>query len=123
MTLALESVVEPVSLYEPVYNDGGDTLFVCDPVGESGGEESWISFYQFKDTVNALSRGEKNHVLALFVWKNYTSRGGKRNRYQSSAGQTDSKRMPLIELKSSYKKKERCAMQRPFKIYTRNVLP
>ncbi|MEG1154116.1 MAG: sigma-70 family RNA polymerase sigma factor, partial [Ruthenibacterium sp.] len=28
VTLALESVVEPISLYEPVYNDGGDTLFV-----------------------------------------------------------------------------------------------
>lgn len=64
VTLALESVVEPVSLYEPVYNDGGDTLFVCDQVGESGGEESWISAIQFKDTVNALSEREKK-IMSL----------------------------------------------------------
>ena len=43
VTLALESVVEPISLYEPVYNDGGDTICVLDQLGESGSEENWIS--------------------------------------------------------------------------------
>lgn len=33
VTLALESVVEPISLYEPVYNDGGDTICVLDQLG------------------------------------------------------------------------------------------
>lgn len=64
VTLALESVVEPVSLYEPAYNDSGDTLYVMDQVGESGGEESWISTIQFKDTVNALTEREKK-IMAL----------------------------------------------------------
>ena len=35
VTLALESVVEPVSLYEPVYSDGGDTIYVMDQVGDT----------------------------------------------------------------------------------------
>lgn len=68
VTLALESVVEPVSLYEPVYNDGGDTLFVYDQIGESGGEESWISAIQFKDTVNNLSDREKR-LCHCVIWQ------------------------------------------------------
>ena len=59
VTLALESVVDPVSLYEPVYNDGGDTIYVMDQIGDNGGEESWISGLQFRDTVAALSPREK----------------------------------------------------------------
>lgn len=59
VTLALESIVEPVSLYEPVYSDGGDTLYVMDQVSDGGGEESWISGLQFRDTVHALGTREK----------------------------------------------------------------
>ena len=58
VTLALESVVDPVSLYEPVYNDGGDTIYVMDQIGDSNGEESWISGIMFRDTVGNLSDRE-----------------------------------------------------------------
>ena len=34
VVLALESIVEPVSLYEPVFSDGGDTIYVMDQVGD-----------------------------------------------------------------------------------------
>lgn len=64
ITLALESVVEPVSLYEPVYNDGGDTIYVMDQIGESDGEESWISSIMFRQTVEDLSSREKK-IMAL----------------------------------------------------------
>lgn len=64
VTLALESVVDPVSLYEPVYNDGGDTIYVMDQIGEPDGEESWISDIMFKDTVKELSSREKK-IMAL----------------------------------------------------------
>ena len=64
VTLALESVVEPVSLYEPVYNDAGDAMYVMDQVGESDGEDSWISEILFKDTVHQLSEREKK-IMAL----------------------------------------------------------
>ncbi len=64
VALALESVVEPVSLYEPVYSDGGDTLYVMDQLGDGGGEESWISSIAFRDTMQSLSSREKK-IMAL----------------------------------------------------------
>ena len=64
VTLALESIVEPVSLYEPVYSDGGDTLYVMDQVGNSGEEDSWISGIQFRETVRSLTEREKR-IMAL----------------------------------------------------------
>ena len=59
VTLALESVMNPVSLYDPVYSDGGDTLYVIDQVSDEAGEESWISGIQFRETVQALPQREK----------------------------------------------------------------
>ena len=64
VTLALESVVEPISLYEPVYNDDGDTICVLDQLGESGSEENWISAMSLRDTMNSLSPREKK-IMAL----------------------------------------------------------
>lgn len=64
VTLALESVVDPVSLYEPVYSDEGDTIYVMDQLGDDGGEDSWISGIMFRDTVQALSEREKK-IMAL----------------------------------------------------------
>ena len=59
VTAALESVVEPLSLDEPVYTDGGDAMYVIDQVRDPDSEESWISRLQFRDTVAALSPREK----------------------------------------------------------------
>ena len=64
VTMALESVVEPVSLYEPVYNDGGDPIYVMDQVGETDGEDSWISGIMFRDTVGSLTGREKK-IMSL----------------------------------------------------------
>jgi RNA polymerase sporulation-specific sigma factor len=38
VVLALEAIVDPVSLYEPVYSDGGDTIYVMDQVGDAGAQ-------------------------------------------------------------------------------------
>ena len=59
VTAALESVVEPLSLDEPVYTDGADAMYVIDQVRGPDSEESWISGLQFRDTVAALSPREK----------------------------------------------------------------
>ena len=64
VVLALDSVVEPVSLYEPVYTDGGDPLYVMDQLGDEGGEDSWISGILFRDTVESLSPRERR-IMAL----------------------------------------------------------
>ena len=59
VTAALESIVEPLSLEEPVYTDGGDAMYVIDQVRDPDGEDSWISGLQFRDTVAALTPREK----------------------------------------------------------------
>ncbi len=64
VVVALEAIVDPVSLYEPIYNDGGDTIYVMDQVGETGCEENWISSIQFRDTVSKLSDREKK-IMSL----------------------------------------------------------
>ena len=59
VTAALESEVEPLSLEEPVYTDGGDAMYVIDQVRDPDGEDSWISGLQFRQTVAGLSPREK----------------------------------------------------------------
>ncbi len=72
VTIAMESVSEPISLYESVYNDtgGGDSLCLMDQVGEGHSEENWISGMQLRETVKALTPREKK-IMALryFVGK------------------------------------------------------
>ena len=64
VVLAMESVVDPVSLYEPVYTDGGDPLYVMDQLGDDGGEDNWVSGIMFRDTVESLSPRERR-IMAL----------------------------------------------------------
>lgn len=64
VAIALESVVEPASLYEPVYSDGEDSLSVMDQVRDNCCEESWISDIMFRDTVRALTPRERR-IIAL----------------------------------------------------------
>ena len=64
VTAALESVMEPLSLEEPVFTDGGDVLYVIDQVRDPDGEDSWISGLQFRQTVEGLSPREKR-IMAL----------------------------------------------------------
>ena len=59
VTAALESVVEPVSLEEPVHTDGGDAMYLIDQVRDPDGEDSWISGLQFRQTVAGLTPREK----------------------------------------------------------------
>ncbi len=59
VTAALESVVEPVSLEEPVYTDSGDAMYLIDQVRDPDGEDSWISGLQFRQTVAGLTPREK----------------------------------------------------------------
>ena len=42
VVVALESISDPVSLYEPVYSDSGDTLYVLDQIGGREDDESWL---------------------------------------------------------------------------------
>ena len=64
VVIALESVVSPVSLYDPVYSDGGDTIYVLDQVGDKNDDKNWLDEIAFKEAIKNLSRREK-HILSL----------------------------------------------------------
>lgn len=57
--IALESVVDPVSLYEPVYNDNGDSLYVVDQLGDSEAENNWLEEISIKEAIRNLGSREK----------------------------------------------------------------
>ncbi len=59
VVLALEAIVEPISLYEPVYNDGGDTIYVMDQVGSSESADDWLNEITIKETIKALGSRER----------------------------------------------------------------
>ncbi|MEG2144806.1 MAG: RNA polymerase sporulation sigma factor SigG, partial [Oscillospiraceae bacterium] len=64
---ALAAIVEPVSLYDPIYNDGGDTIFVMDQIGDPKTESDWLDEISFKDAISSLSQREKNILARRFV--------------------------------------------------------
>ena len=64
VVVALEAIVEPVSLYEPVYSDGGDTIYVMDQVGSTDSDSDWLDEITIKETIRNLSPREKK-ILAL----------------------------------------------------------
>ncbi len=67
VVLALESIVEPVSLYEPVFNDGGDTIYVMDQVGDSrGGDTDWLEEIALRQAISDLSEREKRILTMRF---------------------------------------------------------
>ncbi|WP_294500728.1 SigB/SigF/SigG family RNA polymerase sigma factor [uncultured Gemmiger sp.] len=68
VAMALESVVEPASLYEPAYSDGEDSIAILDQVRAGGGEESWISNIMFRDTFRALSPREKKIISMRYFY-------------------------------------------------------
>ena len=64
VVLALEAIVDPVSLYEPVYSDSGDTIYVMDQIGDSNSDENWIDEILMKQAIENLSDREK-YILDL----------------------------------------------------------
>ncbi len=67
VVLALEAIVEPVSLYEPVYSDGGDTIFVMDQIGDITTEKDWIDEILIKESIKNLSSREKKILNMRFM--------------------------------------------------------
>ena len=71
VVLALEAVVEPVSLYEPVFTDGGDTVYVMDQISDGSGEQSWLDELSIRDAMDSLSDREKR-ILTLRFFRGKT---------------------------------------------------
>ena len=71
VVIALEAIVDPVSLYEPVYNDGGDTIYVMDQIGDGGNDEGWIDEILIRQSIEDLTAREKR-ILGLRFMKGLT---------------------------------------------------
>ena len=64
---ALDAIQSPVSLYEPVYTDGGDTLYVMDQVSDKKNkEENWVETLALKDAMKKLTIREKEIIGLRF---------------------------------------------------------
>ena len=60
---ALDAIQSPVSLYEPVYSEGGDILYIMDQISDKKNkEENWIEHLSLKEALNSLSERERNIV-------------------------------------------------------------
>ena len=72
VVFALDAIVDPVSLYEPVYSDGGDTICVMDQVRDSKNtDESWLEQIALKEAISHLSERER-HILNLRFFEGKT---------------------------------------------------
>lgn len=67
VVLALEAIVDPVSLYEPVYYDAGDTIYVMDQIGDSNSDINWIDEILLKKSINSLGEREKRILSLRFM--------------------------------------------------------
>ena len=56
---AMDAITAPVSLFEPVYSDGGDTIYVMDQVGDKNDDKNWLDEIALKEAMNDLSDREK----------------------------------------------------------------
>ena len=74
VVLALDAIQDPVSLYEPIYHDGGDTLYVMDQVSdEKNGDRLWLENLTLSEAIRHLSEREKKIVnLRFFEGKTQT---------------------------------------------------
>jgi len=74
VVLALDAIQDPISLYEPVFHDGGDTLFVMDQVSdEKNGDGLWLENLSINDALKRLTEREKKILdLRFFQGKTQT---------------------------------------------------
>ena len=67
VVVALESIVEPVSLYEPVFSDGGDTIYMLDQIGDKNDDKNWLDEIALKEAIKSLSDREKRILRLRFM--------------------------------------------------------
>ena len=64
---ALEAIQDPVSLFEPVYNDGGDALYIMDQVrDENARDDNWVEDIAIRDAMKRLGDREKRIMQLRF---------------------------------------------------------
>ena len=72
VVFALDAIQEPVSLFEPVYNDGTDAIFVMDQLSdEKSIDENWLEEISLREAMKKLGDREK-HIINLRFYKGRT---------------------------------------------------
>ena len=72
VVFALDAIVDPVSLYEPIYSDSGDTVCVMDQVKDNKNtDEQWLERIALKEAVSHLSEREQK-ILAMRFYQSKT---------------------------------------------------
>ena len=72
VVFAMDAIVDPVSLFEPVYSDNGDTVCVMDQVRDTKNtDEHWLEQLALKDALNRLGEREQR-ILALRFYEGKT---------------------------------------------------
>ncbi len=67
VVFALDAIQDPVSLYEPVYHDGADAIYVMDQLQDkSCADENWLEGIALKEAIDKLSEREKNIITMRF---------------------------------------------------------
>lgn len=64
---AIEAIIEPMSLYDPVYNDGGDSIYIMDQIKDTNNtDEAWLEDIALKEALKKLSPRERNIINMRF---------------------------------------------------------
>ena len=67
IVLAMEAIQSPVSLYEPVYSEGGDTLYIMDQVSDKKNkEENWVQHIALHEAMEHLDTRERRIINMRF---------------------------------------------------------
>lgn len=66
VVIALESISDPISLYEPIYSDSGDTLYILDQISDRNGIENWLGEISFREAMQSLGNREKRILHLRF---------------------------------------------------------
>lgn len=60
VVFALDAIQDPVSLFEPIYHDGGDAIYVMDQISDSkNSDDSWLENISIKEAMKKLNDREK----------------------------------------------------------------
>ena len=69
---AMDAIQTPMSLYDPVYTEGGDTLYVMDQISDKKNrEENWVEVIALNEAVKKLSERER-HIIELRFYQGKT---------------------------------------------------
>lgn len=67
VVMALDAIVDPISLFDPVYSDGNDAIYVMDQVSDNRGGDDWLDELLIKDAIRQLPQREKNIIEMRFL--------------------------------------------------------